>query len=94
VPVAVLGAEEALPVFARISLLRRLTRLPRVPVTTGLPLPAKFKIRFLEPIATGGLGEAPWRDQSLVRELGADIRALIQENLLELVADRRSVWLG
>jgi hypothetical protein len=59
-----------------------------------LPLPAKFKLRFLEPVRTDDLGRAPWRDQRLVDALSADIRALIQENLLEMVAGRRSVWLG
>jgi 1-acyl-sn-glycerol-3-phosphate acyltransferase len=94
VPVAVLGAEEALPVFARLNPLRRLTRLPSMPISTGLPLPAKFRIRFLEPVDTAGLGEAPWDDQRCVRVLSDDIRALLQENLLEMVAQRRSVWLG
>jgi 1-acyl-sn-glycerol-3-phosphate acyltransferase len=94
VPLAVVGAEEALPVFARVNPLRRLTRLPYVPVAPALPLPAKFKLRFLEPVATGGLGEAPWREEGLVRALEDDIRALIQENLLEMVGERRSVWLG
>jgi 1-acyl-sn-glycerol-3-phosphate acyltransferase len=94
VPVAVLGAEEASPVFAAVSPLRRLTRLPRLPLTPVLPLPAKFKLRFLEPVRTDDLGRAPWRDQRLVDALSADIRALIQENLLEMVAGRRSVWLG
>jgi 1-acyl-sn-glycerol-3-phosphate acyltransferase len=94
VPLAVVGAEEALPVFARVNPLRRLTRLPYLSVATTLPLPAKFKIRFLEPVATDGLGEAAWRDPGLVRAFGEDIRALIQENLLEMVAQRRSVWLG
>jgi 1-acyl-sn-glycerol-3-phosphate acyltransferase len=91
VPVAVLGAEEAVPTFASLAPLRRLVHLP---LTTGLPLPAKFRIRFLEPVATDGLGEAAWQDPALVDELQTDIRALIQENLLELVASRRSVWLG
>jgi hypothetical protein len=63
-------------------------------LTTGLPLPAKFRIRFLEPVATDGLGDSAWRDRGLVEELQAEVRALIQENLLELVASRRSVWLG
>lgn len=93
VPVALLGAEEALPVLARVPL-RRLTRLARVPVAPVFPLPAKFKIRFLEPVPTDGVGQTPWRDQGLVQELGADIRGLIQENLLEMVAERHSVWLG
>jgi 1-acyl-sn-glycerol-3-phosphate acyltransferase len=94
VPVAVLGSEEAAPVFARLRPLTRLTRLPRVSVTSPMPLPAKFRIRFLEPVATDGLGEAPWEDNGLVQTLSHDIRALIQENLLEMVAQRRSVWLG
>ncbi len=94
VPIAVLGAEEASPVFARFGPLRRLTRLPRVPLGPGLPLPAKFRIRFLEPVSVGDPGDEPWRDGGLVRSLGEDIRALIQENLFEMVGARRSVWLG
>jgi 1-acyl-sn-glycerol-3-phosphate acyltransferase len=94
VPVAVVGAEEAQPVFAHLSPPKWLTRLPRVPVTPTFPLPAKFKIRFLEPVRTDDLGDAPWADQALVQTLGHDIRALIQENLLEMVSQRRSVWRG
>ena len=94
IPIAVVGAEEAQPVFARLNLLRRLTRLPYVPVTPPLPLPAKFRIRFLEPVWTAEFGDAPWEDQGLVQALSHDIRALIQENLFEMVAARRSVWLG
>jgi hypothetical protein len=40
------------------------------------------------------LEDSAWRDRGLVDDLQSDIRALIQENLLELVAGRRSVWLG
>jgi 1-acyl-sn-glycerol-3-phosphate acyltransferase len=94
VPVAVLGAEEAMPVLARIRLLRRLPRLPALPITPAVPLPAKFRIRFLEPVHTDQLGEAPWEDRGFVQALVQDIRALIQENLFELVAARRSIWLG
>jgi 1-acyl-sn-glycerol-3-phosphate acyltransferase len=94
VPIAVIGSEEAVPVLARVPLLRRLTRMPAVPVAPPVPLPAKFAIRFLEPVQTDGLGPEPWRDAGLVQALGHDIRALIQENLLEMVGERRSVWLG
>jgi 1-acyl-sn-glycerol-3-phosphate acyltransferase len=92
VPIAVLGAEEAVPRFARIDPLRRL-RLPPVPVSTGIPLPAKFRIRFLEPVPTIDLGR-PGTDRAAVQVLAQDIRSLIQENLLEMVAGRHSVWLG
>ncbi|MGZ4174449.1 MAG: lysophospholipid acyltransferase family protein [Solirubrobacteraceae bacterium] len=91
IPIAVLGAEEAQPVFGRLNPLRR---LPYLPLTTALPLPAKFRIRFLEAIATDDLGATPDEDERLVRTMAHDVRALIQENLLELVAARRSVWLG
>jgi 1-acyl-sn-glycerol-3-phosphate acyltransferase len=85
VPVAIVGAEEALPVLAR---------LPYVPVTSPVPLPAKFKIRFLEPVPTDDLPRESRERQSVVVALTEEIRALIQENLLELVGERRSVWLG
>ena len=82
IPVAVLGAEEAAPSIARV-----------LPVAPLIPLPAKFKLRFLEPVAPDDAGPEGSRDQS-VRALTDEIRALIQENLLEMVAERDSVWLG
>ena len=79
VPVCVVGAEEAAPVFAQMGLLKRLTGLLYFPITPtfphlGLPgmlgyLPAKFKIRFLEPMRFDGGG--PARGQGA----GADRRA-------------------
>ena len=94
VPVAVLGAEEAAPMLASLNPVSRLTGLPRLPVIPLAPLPAKFRIRFLEPVYTEDLGRAPWKNSALVRAITEDIRALLQENLLEMVAGRRSVWLG
>jgi 1-acyl-sn-glycerol-3-phosphate acyltransferase len=94
VPLALIGAEEALPVLARLSPLRRLTRLPRITLPAAAPLPAKFRIRFLEPILTDQLDADAWRDDGLVRSLSEDVRGLIQENLFEMVGERRSVWLG
>ena len=90
VPVAILGGEEARPVVMRLNILRRLTRLPSVPVAPALPLPAKFRIRFLDPVATDAIEQS----ESEERALRGELRALIQENLLEMVAQRRSVWLG
>jgi 1-acyl-sn-glycerol-3-phosphate acyltransferase len=103
VPVAVLGAEEAMPTFAHVGLLRRLTGLIYFPVTPLFPhlgllgaayLPAKFRIRFLEPIATDQWGERPYDDKGLVQTVAEDVRARIQDELIDLVAQRRSVWLG
>jgi hypothetical protein len=58
-------------------------------------LPAKFRIRFLEPIDTVELGGAEAADdKALVQTLAQEIRARIQENLHEMLSQRRSAWLG
>jgi 1-acyl-sn-glycerol-3-phosphate acyltransferase len=103
VPIAVVGAEEAMPTFAQIGVLQRLTRLIYFPVTPLFPhlgllgtayLPAKFRIRFLEPIPTDQWGEAPYDDKGLVQTVAEDVRSLIQEELVDMVSKRRSVWFG
>jgi 1-acyl-sn-glycerol-3-phosphate acyltransferase len=102
VPVCVVGAEEAAPVFAQIGLMRRLTGLLYFPITPTFPhfgllgmlgyLPAKFKIRFLEPVRFDeeGLNQ----DKALVQTVAHDVRARIQEELWDVLAKRRSVWFG
>jgi 1-acyl-sn-glycerol-3-phosphate acyltransferase len=102
VPVAVVGAEEAAPIFAHVGALQRLTRLLYFPVTPTFPalgllgmlgyLPAKFRIRFLEPVRTDELGEEPWQDKALVQSFADEIRATIQEALYDELGRRRSVW--
>jgi hypothetical protein len=98
----VVGAEEAAPIFAHLSPLQKLTGLIYAPLTPTFPhfgllgmlgyLPAKFKIRFLEPIRFDepGLDE----DKSLVQTVAHDIRAQIQENLFDMLEQRNSVWFG
>jgi 1-acyl-sn-glycerol-3-phosphate acyltransferase len=102
VPVCVVGAEEAAPVFAQVSLLQKLTGLLYFPITPTFPhlgllgmlgyLPAKFKIRFLEPIhfEDEGMGV----DKSLVQTVAHEVRSRIQENVWQMVGERQSVWLG
>jgi 1-acyl-sn-glycerol-3-phosphate acyltransferase len=95
VPVALLGAEEASPVFARLGRLGPLgavARLSRLPLAAPLPLPAKFRIRFLEPVEPDP--DLDDGSPGCWLELAGEIRGLIQENLLEMVGARRSVWLG
>jgi 1-acyl-sn-glycerol-3-phosphate acyltransferase len=104
VPIAVVGAEEAMPIFAHMSLLQRVTGLLYFPITPTFPhfglagflgyLPAKFRIRFLEPIRTDQWGDAPWEDRGLVQTTADEIRTRIQEEVIDMVAHRRSVWTG
>jgi 1-acyl-sn-glycerol-3-phosphate acyltransferase len=104
VPVAVVGAEEAAPSFAQLRALQKLTGLLYFPITPTFPhfgllgmggyLPAKFRIRFLEPIPTDDLGAEPWHDTALVQEVAEEVRARIQEELIDMLGKRRSVWFG
>ena len=100
VPVCVVGAEEAAPVFARLRLVERLTGLSSLPLTPTFPhlgpfglaayLPAKFRIRFLEPVEV----EADPDDRGALQTSAEAIRAGMQESLLEMVGARDSVWTG
>ena len=104
VPVCVVGAEESAPIVARSRLLERVTGLLYFPITPTFPwlgpagmlgyLPAKFRIRFLEPIDTTRMGDEPAEDKALVQSVAQEVRARIQENLHEMVSRRKSVWLG
>ncbi len=105
VPVCVVGAEEAAPIFAHVNFMQRVTGLLYFPITPSFPwlgplgmlgyLPAKFKIRFLEPIDTLELGGADAvHDKALVQTVAQEIRARIQENLHDMIAKRKSVWFG
>ncbi len=104
VPIALVGAEESMPVFAQLGLLKKLTGLPYTPLTPTFPhfglaaplmfLPAKFTIRFLPPVRTDDMGDEPWEDKALVQTVSHDIRATIQEELFDMVGKRRSVWFG
>jgi 1-acyl-sn-glycerol-3-phosphate acyltransferase len=105
VPLCVVGAEEAMPAFAQVPLLQKLTGLIYFPITPTFPwlgplgmmgyLPAKFKIRFLEPIDMAELGgKDAAQDKALVQTVAQEVRARIQENLHEMLGKRKSVWFG
>jgi 1-acyl-sn-glycerol-3-phosphate acyltransferase len=102
VPICVVGAEESAPVFAQLGFMRRLSGLLYFPVTPTFPhlgllgmlgyLPAKFKIRFLEPIRF----DEPdlHEDKALVQTVAHEVRARIQENLWDMVRKRKTIWFG
>jgi 1-acyl-sn-glycerol-3-phosphate acyltransferase len=104
VPVAVIGAEEAMPIFAHVPLLQRLTGLIYFPINHAFPhfglaaglmyMPAKFKIRFLDPVDLSRYGPDDADDVGLVQTLAEDVRARIQQELDSLLQSRKSVWFG
>ena len=104
VPIAVMGNEETAPVLARFPSAAKALGIPYFPLTPQMlalgplgatvPLPAKFRLRVLPPIA---FDVEPNRDrysQSQVMSQAESIRDLIQRNLLEMLAERRSWWSG
>jgi 1-acyl-sn-glycerol-3-phosphate acyltransferase len=104
VPTAVIGAEEAMPIFAHVPLLQKLTGLIYFPINHAFPhfglaaaamyLPAKFRIRFLEPIDMSRYTPEDADDIALVGRLSERIRLRIQEELDDLLLARNSVWFG
>jgi len=57
-------------------------------------LPAKFKIRFLEPVSFDGYGPEDADDLELVQSLAEQVRVRIQTEVDRLLASRESVWFG
>jgi 1-acyl-sn-glycerol-3-phosphate acyltransferase len=104
VPIAVVGAEEAMPIFAHMRMLQKLSGLIYFPVNHAFPhfglaaaamyLPAKFKIRFLEPISLDRYAPEDADDLELVQSLSETVRGRIQRELDRVLAARTSVWFG
>ena len=92
------------PIFAHVPALQRLTGLIYFPINHVFPqlglaaalmyLPAKFKIRFLEPVDLSAYSADDAEDLALVQEIGEQVRGQIQAELDVMRSSRRSVWFG
>ncbi|MDQ2622531.1 MAG: acyltransferase family protein [Actinomycetota bacterium] len=104
VPIALIGGEESMPIFAHFRLLQKLTGLIYFPLTPTFPhfgpaaalmyMPAKFKIRFMEPIDMSGYPVETIDDPAEIQAISERIRTRIQRELEGMLAERKSVWLG
>lgn len=107
VPIAVVGAEEAMPILWKSPQLAKLTGLPYVPLTANmlafaglgplgalLPFPAKIKIRVLDPVHFDVEPDLPRYSRSRIMDESEAIRQRIQEALLDMLRHRDSVWFG
>jgi 1-acyl-sn-glycerol-3-phosphate acyltransferase len=99
IPIAILGAEEANPVLARLDLPRSLG-VPFLPITPtfpwlgplGLwPLPTRL---FLEVGAPISFDRSPRdaEDRPLVARLAEEVRAQVQDLLDGMLAKRKSIF--
>jgi 1-acyl-sn-glycerol-3-phosphate acyltransferase len=101
VPMAIVGAEETMPVIARFPVLADRLSVPNVALTLntivlGAPglvtwLPAKFRIRVLEPLH---IDQPPSGriDRHHIASAAEDIRARIQHALHDMLGQRTSIW--
>lgn len=104
VPIAVVGAEESMPILFNLPGVARLTGVPYFPVTANMlalgPLgalayfPAKFKLRVLPPVTFDVEPEQPRYSRSRIMDESETIRQQIQETLYDMLRNRRSVWFG
>lgn len=107
IPIAVVGSEEAMPILWKSGSLAKLLGVPYVPVTANmfafaalgplggaLALPAKIKIRVLDPVHFDVEPDQPRYSRSLIMEESERIRQQIQEALFDMLRRRESVWFG
>lgn len=93
VPCAVVGAEEQAPALFDVKPLARLLGFPAFPITPTLlplPLPARYHIRFGEPMRfTGSPDDEDAELERKVADVERAVRVLVERGL----AERRSIYL-
>lgn len=105
IPIAVVGAEESMPILWKSATLGKLTGLPYVPLTANQLLfgpllgtiayfPAKFKLRILDPVTFDVPPDQERYSKSRVMDEAEQIRVSMQETLYRMLQDRRSIWFG
>jgi 1-acyl-sn-glycerol-3-phosphate acyltransferase len=104
IPIAVMGAEEAMPIMFKSTRLAKMLNLPYFPVTAntlafgpaGLVayFPAKFRIRVLPPVYFDVAPNQERYSRSRVMEESERIRRMVQDALYDMLRKRRSVWFG
>lgn len=107
IPIAVVGAEESMPVIAKIPALAKALGIPYFPITANMALapvlgplasvayfPSKFTIRVLEPVTFDVEPDQPRYSRSRIMDESEAIRGQIQDALYDMLRRRRSVWFG
>ena len=104
VPIAVVGAEESMPVVFKSNTIAKLTGLPYMPITANMlalgPLgglayfPAKFKLKVLDPVSFDVAPDQERYSRSRIMDESEHIRERIQAALYEMLRERQSVWFG
>lgn len=104
VPIAVVGAEESMPIVVRLPSVAKAIGVPYMPVTANMlvggPLgaityfPAKFKMKVLDPVYFDVPKDRERYSRSRIMDESEMIRDTIQSALYEMLRNRKSVWFG
>jgi 1-acyl-sn-glycerol-3-phosphate acyltransferase len=105
VPIAVMGAEESMPIVWKVPSVARALGIPYFPITANMLLlgpvlgsigyfPAKFRIKVLDPVYFDVEPDQPRYSRSRIMDESETIRQRIQEALYEMLRARRSTWFG
>ena len=102
VPIAVVGAEEAMPTLAQVrcssaspgSSTSRSRRCSRIWASPARPTCPRSSSCASSSRSGRTAWAEPWEDKGLVGDVADDIRLRIQDELVDMVGQRRSVWLG
>lgn len=102
IPIAVVGAEESMPILVKSRRLANLLGIPYAPITANMLmfgplglvtyLPAKFRIRVLEPVHFAAEPDQERYSRAKVMDASESIRTRIQDALYDMLRTRRSTW--
>jgi 1-acyl-sn-glycerol-3-phosphate acyltransferase len=104
VPIVCIGAEESMPIVFRLPSVAKALGVPYVPVTANMLLlgplgvlgyfPSKFKLRVLDPVRFDMPSGQERYSKSRIMDEAEKIRAQMQETIIDMLRDRRSIWFG
>ncbi len=105
VPIAVVGAEESMPIMFKSATAARALGLPYFPITANMlafgpllgPLlyfPAKFKLKVLDPVTIDVPPDQDRYSRSRIMDEAEAIRVRLQETLYQMLRERSSIWFG
>ena len=105
VPIAVVGAEESMPIIYKVPSLAKALGVPYFPITanhllfgpllgTLMYFPAKFKLRVLDPVHFDVPPDQDRYSKSRIMDEAEAIRVSLQEALYDMLRNRKSVWFG
>jgi 1-acyl-sn-glycerol-3-phosphate acyltransferase len=104
IPIAVVGAEESMPIVWKSPQLAKMLNIPYFPVTANMLMfgpaglllyfPSKFKLRVLPPVHFDVPPDQERYSRGRIVDESERIREQIQHALYDMLRSRRSVWSG